>query len=132
MGSILRISRLVHQVRTHQMQDNQIMLLILLLQTVVLLQHALVIRIKTGVTCIKQLFAQIRIVQEETSAEVVNSLVSLRLELVGDKRNVIACLAEYFWEEWFIAPFLFFADGLQRQDVLEHKTGKIPGSRILL
>ena len=80
------------------MKYDQIMLLIVLLQVVVLLQHSIVKAMQLIVSSIKQAFAKFRVVKEETSTEVVNSLTSLLLELVGDKRYVIASFAEYLWE----------------------------------
>ena len=94
----LRITIGIAEVRTHKVKYYQIMLLIVLFQVVVLLQHSIVKAMQLIVSCVKQSLAKLRVVKEETSTEVVNSLTSLRLELVCDKRYVIASLAEHLWE----------------------------------
>ena len=67
-----------------------------------------------------------RVVQEESATEVVHSLARLRQKLVGDKGNVIACLAEHSREKRIVAPLTLVAYGVERENMLEDKARKIP------
>ena len=126
LARFLGIAGLVNQVRSHQMEDDQVVLLVLALQTVVLLEHAFVELVKTGIAGIELCLAQLRIVQEEATAEVIDRLIGLRQELVGDKRHVIARLAEHLGEERIVAPLARIADSMERQHILEHVARQIP------
>ena len=94
------------------MQDDQLML-ILCLQLIIGLQHPIIELVKTGVAGIKLALAHLRIIQEETSTEVIDSLFSLRLELIGDKGHMIACLTEHLREERCITPFTTVANRMK-------------------
>ena len=94
--SFLWIASTIVYMRTLKMQYRKVMLGVMFLQYIVLPQHSFVVAMQAGVAGIKLIFAQFRIVQEETTTKVVNLFACFRLELVGDKRNVITCLAEHF------------------------------------
>ena len=79
-----------------------------------------------GVAVVKLEFAQLRVIQEETAAEVVNRLLCLWQEFVGDEGYVVACLSEHFREERIVAPFAFLAYHMGREHVLENETGQVP------
>ncbi len=97
------------------------------LQTVVIvLQQSVVQIVELGVAMVKLQFAQFWIVQEETAAEVVNRLLSLWQEFVGDEGYVVACLSEHLREERIVAPFAFLAYHMGREHVLEYEAGQVP------
>ena len=81
---------------------------------------------QTSISDIKLLLAQFRIVQEESPAEVIDRLVSLRQELVGNKRHMVTSLTEHLWEERLITPFPTIPYGIEREHVLKDKTRQIP------
>ena len=94
------------------MQNDQVML-IFCLQLIIGLQYPIVKLVKAGITGVKLSLTHLRIIQEEAPAEVINSLFSLRLELISDKGHVIASLTEYLWEKRRITPFAAIADGMK-------------------
>ena len=93
---------------------------------VVCLQYPLVEAPSLGITSIKLSGTQLRIVQEEPAAKVVDGLLRLGLELVGDKYDVVACLAEHLGEEGLVAPLATIADGIERKHVLEDEARQVP------
>ena len=135
---LLRITGPVIYMRTHQMQDGQAALnlarferitrLVPLIQRIVGFQQRLVVSVSTAVAGIKLALAEVRIVEEEAAAEVVDGILRLGLELIRQKVHLIASLTEHLGEERLVAPFPLFADSPERQHVLEHKTREIPRS----
>ena len=125
---LARITGPIVDMRTHQVENHEVSLTLPIgLRTLIIgLQETLVKTVGLGVTNIKLPLAQFRIVQEEVAAEVVDGLLRLGQELVGDKRYVIASLAEHLWEKRLVAPLATIADGIERQHVLEDKARQIP------
>ena len=64
-----------------------------------IMQQSVVQIVELGVAMVKLQFAQFRVVQEEAAAEIINRLLCLWQEFVGDEGNVITCLAEHLREE---------------------------------
>ena len=109
------------------MEDGEIVLCPVLLQAVVvILQEPIVQVVELGVAVVELEFAQFWVVEEETAAEVIDSLLGLWQELVGDEGDVVARLAEYLREEWIVAPFSLLAHHMGGEHVLEYETGEIP------
>ena len=135
---LLRITGPVIHMRAHEVQDGQAALnlarferitrLVPLIQRIVGFQQRLVVSVSTAVAGIKLALAEVRIVEEEAAAEVVDGILRLGLELIRQKVHLIASLTEHLGEERLIAPFPLFADSPERQHVLEHKTREIPRS----
>ena len=88
-------------------------MLIFCLQLIIGLQHPIIELVKAGVTGIKLSLTHLWIIQEETSAKVIDSLFGLRLELIGDKGHMIACLTEHLREERCITPFTTVANRMK-------------------
>lgn len=78
------------------------------------------------VAAVKLQLAEFRIVEEETAAEVIYGFLGLRQKLIGDKGDVVTCLAEDFREERIVAPLALLADDMGGEYVLENKAGEIP------
>ena len=76
---------------------------------------------------IKQRLTHLWVVQEETTAEVKDGFFGFRQELVGDKRHLIARLAEIFREQRIVAPISLLSYHMHGEQVLEYKTGEVPG-----
>ncbi len=126
-GLLLAVALLVVHVLSHQVEDGEVVLLLEVLQTVVIiLQQSVVQIVELGVAVVKLQLAQFRIVQEEAAAEVINRLLCLWQEFVGDEGYVVACLAEHFREERIVAPFAFLAYHMGREHVLENEAGQVP------
>ena len=126
-GLLRAVTQLIVYMLSHQVEDGEVVLLLEVLQTVIIiLQQSVVQVVELGVAMVKLKFAQFRVVQEETAAEVVNRLLCLWQEFVGDEGYVVACLAEHFWEERIVAPFAFLAYYMGREHVLENETGQVP------
>lgn len=95
---------------------------------VVVVEQSVVERMKLGVAVVKLQLAELWVVEEEASAEVVDCFLGLWQELVGDEGDLIACLAEEFGEERIVAPVAFLAHNVCREDVLEDEAGEVPAS----
>ena len=111
---LLWITGPIVHMRSHQMQDHQVMLDGRIFQGIVFLQHPIVETMCLGAARIKLPLTQFGVVQEKAAAEVIDSLLGLGLKLVGDEGHVIACLAEHLREEWLVAPLPTVADGIER------------------
>ena len=112
---------------THQMENHQFSLLRgVLWQCVVCLQHTVVEAIGLSIANVELSLAQFRIVQEEPSTEVVDGLLCLGQELVGDKCHVVAGFAEDLREEGLVAPLATIANGIEGEHVLEHEARQVP------
>ena len=70
--------------------------------------------------------AQRLVVKEEASAEVIDSLLRLRQELVGYESDMIAGAAEQFGEQRIVAPVAGIANGIHGEEVLEDVAREIP------
>ena len=75
--------------------------------------HAAVQTVELVVANVKLGFAELGVVEEESSAEVIYRLFGLWEELVGDERHVIACLAKQFRKQRIVAPFPTVANGMK-------------------
>ena len=127
LGLLLAVAQFVVHMLSHQVEDSEVVLLLECLQAVVIVfQQSVVKIVQLGVAMVKLQFAQFWIVQEETTAEVVDGFFSLRQEFVGDEGNVVAGLSEHLWEEWIVTPFAFFANHMGGKHVLEYEAGQIP------
>ena len=126
-GLLGAVALLIVYMLAHQVEDGEVVLLLEVLQTVIIIfQQSVVQIVELGVAMVKLEFAQFRVVQEETAAEVVNRLLCLWQEFVGDEGYVVACLSEHFREERIVAPFAFLAYHMGREHVLENETGQVP------
>ena len=127
LSLILAIAQLVVHVLAHQMENGEIMVGLVLFQTVIIIfQQSIVQRMQLGVSVVELQLAQFRIVQEEAAAEVIYRLLSLWQELVGDEGYVVACLAENLREERIVAPFSLVAYHIGGEHVLEYEAGEVP------
>ena len=79
-----------------------------------------------GVAMVELEFAQLWVVQEETAAKIIDSLLGLWKKLIGDEGHIVASLAEYLREERVVAPFALFTHYMSGEHVLEHETGEVP------
>ena len=75
----LRITetRTIVDVLTNEMEYRQIIFSILTLQLIIILQKVFIKIVKTRISCIKLLLAQLWIVQEESSAEIIHCFLRL-------------------------------------------------------
>ena len=126
VSAVSREARAIVNVLPLQMEYYQIVLSVVALQPVIVAQQSVVVSVKPRVARVEHGVAQLRIVQEEAAAEVVDSLLSLRQKLVGKERYMISCLAEQLGEQRIVAPFAFVAHCIEREESLEHKARKIP------
>ena len=111
------------------MEDGELVLVgMLLVQGVVVAEQPFIERMGTGVAVIEQDAAELRVVQEETAAEIEHLLAGTGHELVGEEGDMIACTAKQLGKKRSIAPLPFVADGMKREDVLKDKTGQVPRS----
>ena len=108
------------------MEDDEVVLCVLSLQLVVVLQQVLVVAVQLRVARVELCSTQLRVVEEEAATEVVHRLLSLRQELVGEERHVVASLAEQFGEERIVAPLALVAYAVEREEVLEHEAREVP------
>lgn len=69
---------------SHQMENGQLVCIVFF-HGIIVLQHPFVITMQPTITGVKQLLAQLRMIQEEATTEVIDSLPSLGQKLVGDK-----------------------------------------------
>ena len=110
---LLRITGPIIHMRTHQVENYQIVPDGGVFQCIVFFQHPIVKAMRTRVPTIKLPLAQFWVIEEEATTEIIDSLLSLWLKLVGDECHVIACFAEHLWEKWFVAPFATIANGIE-------------------
>ena len=127
-GAVARIALLVVDMLAQQMEDREAVGLdpAFLLEAVVALEQPVVEGVERFVAQVELLFAQRRVVEKEAAAEVVDRLIGLGEELVGEECHLIARLSEQFGEERIVAPFPFLAHDVRGEHVLEYETREIP------
>ena len=118
-------SPIVHML-SHQMENGQLVCIVFF-HGIIVLQHPFVITMQPAITGVKQLLAQLRMIQEETTTEVIDCLTCLGQELVSDKGHMIPCLAEHFREHGHVTPVTLVTDGMKREHMLKYKTRQVPG-----
>ena len=102
------------------------MVLALGAKVIVVVEQSAVIAEELRVSRVELCAAELRIVEEEASAEVVDCLLCLRKKLVGDECDVVSRLTEQFWKKGIVAPFTLVANGVEREKVLEDKAREVP------
>ena len=96
------------------------------LKAVVVVEQVFVEDVHAVVAHVKLRLAQLGVVEEEAPAEVVDGILGARQKLVGEKRHVIARLAEHFGKERIVAPFALVAGGIEREEMLEDEAREVP------
>ena len=81
-----------------------------------------------GVADVELCLAQRGVVEEEASREIVDGLLGLRQELIGEEGDPVAGLAEECGEERIVAPLAFLPDNMHREEVLEDKAREVPAA----
>ena len=88
----------------YEMEDDQVMFFVLVAQFfVVIIEQSLVELVQFVVACVEHGLRKLRVVEEKTAAEVINSFLGLWQELVSDERYMIAGLAEKLRKQWIVA-----------------------------
>ena len=129
---VLWIAVAVSGMLSHEVQYRQFVVAIdvgvgyRVFQSVVFYYHAAVEFVQLLVSHVKLRLAEVRVVEEEASAEVIYRFFCLRQKLVGDEGDVVASLPEQFGKQRVVTPFAAVADGMEREDVFEHEAREVP------
>ena len=123
----LRVALAVVDVLPHEVEQDEIVGRVGLFQVLVILrEQPLVVGESLRVARVKHRLRELRVVQEEATAEIIDRLLGLGEKLVRDETRVVARLAKQFGEERVVAPFPLLSDDVHREEILEDEARQIP------
>ena len=109
------------------MENDEVVLRVVLpLAVVIVVEQTAVEAVQLRIACVEHCLRQLRVIQEESAAEVVHGFLCLGQELVGEEGHMVACLAEQLREEWIVTPLSLLACHMKGKDIFENETGQIP------